>query len=54
MCGPWFWGFWWIFPLIGLVLFAACAFMAFRSLRSGRGIACMGGRCGISPARGDE
>lgn len=42
MCGPLFWGFWWIVPLIG---FAMCiAFMAFRALGARGGFMCMGGR----------
>jgi hypothetical protein len=41
MCGPFFFGFWWIVPLIG---FAMCiGFMAFRGLGAGRGFMCMGG-----------
>lgn len=41
MCGPFFFGFWWIVPLIG---FAICiGFMALRGLGAGRGFMCMGG-----------
>ena len=40
MCGPLFWGVWWIFPLVG---FSVClGFMAFRFLGTGRGFMCTG------------
>jgi hypothetical protein len=45
MWGPWagpMWGFWWIFPLMGLLLCLAFAVMAFRFIATG-GFTCMGG-----------
>ncbi len=48
--GPWgapMWGFWWIFPLIGLLACIACLVTAFRFMSTGRGFMCMGGRQGI-------
>jgi hypothetical protein len=51
MCGPFFWGVWWIVPLIG---FSMClAFMAVRLLGAGRGFMCMGSR-GHRPAETDR
>lgn len=44
--GPWaspMWGFWWIFPLIGVLVCLAFLFMAFRFVTTGRGFMCMGG-----------
>ena len=40
MCGPFFWGFWWIFPLVGFLI--CLGFMAFRLLSAGGGFVCMG------------
>ena len=54
MWGGWeapMWGFWWIFPLMGLVMCLAFAVMAFRFIATGRGFMCMGGH---RPAGGDE
>jgi hypothetical protein len=41
------WGFWWIFPLIGLAFCAAFLVMAFRFMTAGRGLMCMGGHAGV-------
>jgi uncharacterized membrane protein (DUF4010 family) len=41
MCGPLFWGVWWIFPLIGFLL--CLGIIAFRFLGTGRGFTCTGG-----------
>jgi hypothetical protein len=44
--GPWgapMWGFWWIFPLIGVLVCLAMMFVAFRFMSTGRGFMCMGG-----------
>jgi hypothetical protein len=41
MCGPLFWGVWWIFPLIGFLI--CLGVMAFRFLGAGRGFMCTGG-----------
>ena len=45
--GPWgppmMWSFWWIFPLIGLLLCAVFLVALIRLLGSGRGFMCMGG-----------
>ena len=47
MCGPFFFGFWWISALIG---FAICiGLMAFRGLGAGRGFMCMGGHGDTRP-----
>jgi hypothetical protein len=37
------WGFWWIFPLVGLFVCLAFLVMAFRFMSTGRGFMCMGG-----------
>lgn len=47
MWGPGLWGapmseFWWIFPLICLLLFLACFIAMIRSVAGGRGFMCMG------------
>ena len=42
---PWsgsMWGFWWIFPLIGMGVCLAFLIMAFRFMSTGRGLMCMG------------
>jgi hypothetical protein len=41
--GPCAWGFWWIFPLIGLLLCLAFVAMMMRGMMGGRGFMCMGG-----------
>jgi hypothetical protein len=41
MCGPFFFGFWWIVPLVGFLM--CLGFMAFRFLGTGGGLMCMGG-----------
>jgi hypothetical protein len=46
MCGPLLWGFWWIFPLMGLLVCLGFLVMAFRSAKRGRGFGCMGGHRG--------
>ena len=47
-----FWGYWWIVPLIG---FALCiAFMAFRVSGAGSGFMCMGRRGNPPDTRGVE
>jgi len=42
MWGPHPWGFEWIFPVMGLLMFLGCLAMAFRFARTGRG--CLGWR----------
>jgi len=37
------WRFWWIFPLLGLLICAAFAFAMIRAMSGGRGFMCMGG-----------
>jgi hypothetical protein len=37
------WSLWWIFPLIGCLLFLAFFVLAFRFMITGRGFMCMGG-----------
>jgi hypothetical protein len=44
--GPWgtpMWGFWWVVPLIGLLVCLAFLVMAIRFMSTGRGFMCMGG-----------
>jgi hypothetical protein len=41
------WGFWWIFPLIGLFACLAFLVMAFRFMSTGRGFLCMGRHGGM-------
>jgi uncharacterized membrane protein len=44
--GPWAasgWGFWWIFPLLGLAVCLTFLIMAFRFMSTGHGFMCMGG-----------
>jgi hypothetical protein len=41
------WGFWWIFPLIGMFLCFTFLVMAFRFMSTGRGFMCMGGHRGM-------
>ncbi len=36
-------GFWWLFPLIGVLMCLGCLFMMLRSMTPGRGFMCMGG-----------
>lgn len=36
------WGFWWIFPLIGMLVCLAFFVMMFRVMSTGRGAMCMG------------
>jgi len=43
MWEPHVWGFGWIVPVMGLLMFLLCLAMAFRFARSGRGFMCMGG-----------
>ena len=48
--GPWgapMWGFWWIFPLIGLLICLSFLVMAFRFMSTGRGLMCMGEHQGM-------
>jgi hypothetical protein len=45
------WSFWWILPLIGMLVCAAFFFLMMRGLASGRGFMCMGGH--PSAASGD-
>jgi hypothetical protein len=37
------WGFWWVFPLLGLVMVIACGIMMVRAMSRGGGMSCMGG-----------
>ncbi len=48
LCGPFVWGFWWVFPLIALVMCLGCLIMALRFARSGRRFGCMGSHCGMA------
>ncbi|MBI4635650.1 MAG: hypothetical protein HY727_04810 [Candidatus Rokubacteria bacterium] len=44
--GPWggpMWGFWWIFPLLGLLICLVFVVAIVRSMSGGRGFMCMGG-----------
>jgi hypothetical protein len=50
--GPWLWGFWWIFPLTGLVLCVAFMAMMMRAMHGGRGFMCMGGHGHRGPDNG--
>ncbi len=43
--GPW--AFWWIFPMIGLLICLGFLVMAFRFVGTGRGFMCMGGHRGM-------
>lgn len=48
--GPWgtpMWGFWWVFPLTGLLVCLAFLVMAVRFMTTGRGFMCMGGHQGM-------
>jgi hypothetical protein len=43
--GPWgmsMWGFWWIFPLIGMAVCALFLVMMVRAVAGGHGFTCMG------------
>lgn len=43
---PWgapMWGFWWIFPLIGLTIAAIFVIAMVRAMNRGQGFLCMGG-----------
>ena len=51
MCGPLLWGFWWILPLVGMVM--CLGFMAFR-LGTGHGFMCMGGHPGTRKDQATE
>ena len=42
MCGPLMWGFWWVFPFIGVFMCLAFLLMASRFAGTGRGFMCMG------------
>ena len=42
MWGPYFWAYWWICPVIGLVMCLLCLLVASRFAASGRGCVCMG------------
>lgn len=44
MCGPLLWGFWWIFPVMGLLM--CLGFMAFHFESRRRGFKWMGERGG--------
>jgi hypothetical protein len=49
MCGWWgvpMWGFWWILPLVGLLVCVGLFVAALRFLIAGRGCLCMGGHAG--------
>jgi hypothetical protein len=41
------WGFWWIFPLIGVLVCLAFLIMTIRFVSGGRGFMCMGGHQGM-------
>ncbi len=43
MCGPFLWGFWWVFPLVGLVMCLGMMLMMSRHAGAGHGGMCMGG-----------
>jgi hypothetical protein len=42
------WGFWWIFPLIGMLVCLTFFVLMFRFMSTGRGLMCMGGRHGTA------
>lgn len=50
MWGPLMMGFWWIFPVLGLVMFLGCLLMMIRSAAGGHGCMCMGGHRGTHTA----
>ena len=52
MWGPWTatWGFWWVFPLLGMLLCFAFMLIAVRVLGAGHGVMCMG----RGHSRGDD
>ncbi len=54
MCGPFLWGFWWVFPLIALVMCLGCLIMAFGFGGTGRRFGCMGGHSGVRDDKGTE
>ena len=44
--GPWgapMWGFWWIFPIVGMVVCVVFVIAMVRGMSGGRGFMCMGG-----------
>jgi len=50
--GPWtpMWGFWWIFPLVGMLLCLTFLVVVVRALGAGRGFMCLGGGHGAAGA----
>jgi hypothetical protein len=42
-CGPSMWGFWWIFPVIGLAICLVFVMAMIRAMSRGSGFMCMGG-----------
>lgn len=44
MLGVFQWDFWWIFPIVGMLIGLGVCFVAFRFMSAGRGCPCMGGR----------
>ncbi len=57
MCGPLFWGFggfWWVFPLIALVMCLGCLIMMFGLAGTGPRFGCMSGHRGTSDDKGAE
>jgi hypothetical protein len=54
MWGPLTVGFWWIFPLMGLVMCLGCLLMMFRSVTTGRGFMCMRGHHGTQTDEDSE
>jgi hypothetical protein len=52
MWGPWgapMWGFWWIFPVMGLLLCLALFVIVARAISTGHGVMCLGGHRGAGP-----
>ncbi len=54
MWAPYLWQFWWICPLIGLLMFLVCLFVASRFAGSGRGWMCGCGHHGIASERASQ
>jgi hypothetical protein len=53
MCAIWgatFGAFWWVVPLMGMLLCATLLFLTFRFLATGRGLACGRAAAGDEPA----
>ncbi len=54
MWGSYFWAYWWICPLMGLVMCLVCLLVASRFAAAGRGCMCMGRHDGMEHDRGSR